>query len=307
MADDTSNRQAEDGDTDVCATCGQTIRFTTADPDVPWVHQDSGNLYCDVRTTADAVTLTGTPGRPCAIPLSGMAGYADEVRAVTARLIAAAPPGAPVPALYAEEAEQMLLAARRCWYQTGSGLPHFEYCGHPAPHGDPCPGQEPATWGMCVMHARQTCGTDDPLICAGDRVYDPDPDADPDWHGTVTYADNNGYRVRWDHQHQDYAAGYGQITPVPDEPAPDVLQARRLAAAVRLDHPCDDDPSCDIAAALAAGCPQTAAWLLHEATDEHPRLTWLLHSGGAVVPVYREDCTDWDTWTAIQAHRGDQS
>jgi hypothetical protein len=296
MTDDTGHRHAEDGDTDICATCGRTIRFTTADPDVPWVHQDSGNLYCDVRTTTDAVTFSGTPGRPCAFPLSDLSGYADEIRAVTARLIAAAPAGAPVPAIHPEEAEQMLRASRRCWYQTASGLPPVEYCGHPAPHDDPELDQDPATWGMCVRHARQSCGIDDPLICVGDRVYDPDPDADPDWHGTVTYADNNGYGVRWDHQHQDYEADYGQIAPVPDEPSQDVLHARRLAAAVRLDHSCDD-PSCDITAALKAGCPQTAAWLLIDTTGEYPCLTWLLHSGGAIVPVYRENCTDWTRWT----------
>jgi hypothetical protein len=306
MADDTDTREIEDGDTDVCGNCGRTIRFSIADPEMPWVHQDSGNLYCDVHSTADAITLTGTPGRSCATPLSGLDEDADEVRDETARMIAEAPPGAPVPAIYPEEAEQMLLASRRCWYQTASGLPGYQYCGHPAPDDDPCPDQETQTWGLCVLHARQSCGIDDPLICAGDRVYDPDRYADPDWHGTVTYADNNGYGVRWDHQQQDYAASYGQIALVLDGLTEDVLQARRLAAAVRLDHSCDDPP-CDIAAALAAGCPQTAAWLLIDTTDEHPRLTWLLHSGGATVPLHFQDCDDWTTWTAIQPNRGDQT
>lgn len=59
-----------DGDTDICDTCGQAIQFSTADPEAPWVHQDSGNLYCDVRSTADAIALAGTPGRPCAFPVS---------------------------------------------------------------------------------------------------------------------------------------------------------------------------------------------------------------------------------------------
>jgi hypothetical protein len=83
---------------------------------------------------------------------------------------------------------------------------------------------------MCVRHARQAAGIDDPDLAVGDRVYELDPDADPDWHGTVTFAGHNGYRVRWDGQGGDLYTAYGQIAPVPTRP--------RLRAV-----PADDGPA----------------------------------------------------------------
>jgi hypothetical protein len=319
---DQATAAAEDGDMRTCANCGQVIRRTTIDPDVPWVHDDSGNLYCDVHTPGDAVALAGTPGRSEAGPMtpgnqpgsqngrfssSGDDAADDADREVTARQVAAAPPGGPVPARYAGEAERQLRAAGRCWFQTGSGLPGLEYCGHPAEPGcdpgEPGPDEATGTWGMCARHAREASGIEDPDICVGDLVYDPDPDADPDWHGTVTHAGNNGYRVRWDGQDQDLEAGYGQIEPVPGSPGPGVLAARRLEAAVRADHPCDDR-SCDIAAALEAGFPHTAAWLLASATHDRPALTRLLAEGAAALPARSEDCGDWAPWTAFHRRHG---
>jgi hypothetical protein len=51
--------EGDDGETDLCANCGNTIRRTTIDPSIPWVHHHSGNSKCDVSSPADAVTLQG--------------------------------------------------------------------------------------------------------------------------------------------------------------------------------------------------------------------------------------------------------
>ena len=54
----------------ICANCTQTIRDTSGvDPNVPWVHDASGNSYCDVAVPEDAVMFAGTPDRPEATPL----------------------------------------------------------------------------------------------------------------------------------------------------------------------------------------------------------------------------------------------
>ena len=257
----------------------------------------------DGRTASGAIT-TG--------PDTGLSALSDGVREATAAQIAGTPPGGPVTVTYPSEAERQLRAAGRCWYQTGYGLPGFEYayCGHLAPPGyqpgtGPGPDDEPATWGMCVRHAREALGASDPAVFAGDRVSDTDPEADPGWHGTVTHADNNGYRVRWDGQHQDCQAAYGEIAPVSDPPGAGVLALRRLEAAVRADHPCDDR-ACGIAAALTAGCWHTAAWLLGSATGEHPQLTRLLAAGAAALPQRLEDCRDQEQWMSFRRDHGHQ-
>jgi hypothetical protein len=138
------------------------------------------------------------------------AAESERVRAVTARQIADYIDSGPIPIMYAAEAERQLRAAGRCWYQTGYGLPGFEYCGAPASPGEVAT----ATEGMCERHARSAAGIEDLDVMVGDRVRDTDPDADPNWLGTVTHADNNGYRVRWDGQDTDYEADYGDIEPV---------------------------------------------------------------------------------------------
>lgn len=52
-----------------CVHCGRPIRDTSGvDPNVPWVHADSGNGFCDVTCPEDAVMFAGTPGRTEAIP-----------------------------------------------------------------------------------------------------------------------------------------------------------------------------------------------------------------------------------------------
>lgn len=139
-----------------------------------------------------------------------------RAREITARQIADAPLCGPVPVMYADEAERQLRDAGRCWYQTGGGLTGFEYCGHPAEPGTQTD-EEPGTEGMCGLHARQVLGIDDDCLCDGDRVYDPDPEADPGWLGTVTFVSNNGYRVRWDGQLRDCDAAYGEIALVVGE------------------------------------------------------------------------------------------
>ncbi|HWB34413.1 MAG TPA: hypothetical protein VHA75_00160, partial [Rugosimonospora sp.] len=50
---------ADDGDTDLCSNCGKTIRRTTIDPNIPWVHHDTHNSKCDVGSPADASMLQG--------------------------------------------------------------------------------------------------------------------------------------------------------------------------------------------------------------------------------------------------------
>lgn len=53
------SEEAEDGDTDVCSNCGESIKRTTIDPGIPWIHHHSGNAKCDVSSPADAVMLQG--------------------------------------------------------------------------------------------------------------------------------------------------------------------------------------------------------------------------------------------------------
>jgi hypothetical protein len=80
-----------------------------------------------------------------------------------------------------------------------------------------------------------------------------------------------------------------------------VLAARRLEAAVREDHRCDDR-SCAITAALAAGLPQTAAWLLAAVPGDHPALTRLLDDA-AVVPRL-DECDSQDRHRPLPASSG---
>jgi hypothetical protein len=45
---------------DICSNCGEKIHDVAGiDPNVPWVHADSGNSKCDVSSPADAVMLQG--------------------------------------------------------------------------------------------------------------------------------------------------------------------------------------------------------------------------------------------------------
>jgi hypothetical protein len=44
-----------------CLHCDRPIH-ESIDPNVPWVHDDSGNGYCAVMGPADAVALAGLPG-----------------------------------------------------------------------------------------------------------------------------------------------------------------------------------------------------------------------------------------------------
>ena len=133
----------------------------------------------------------------------------ERVEQVTAGEIAAAPAEGPVPVMYGEEAERQLRIADRCTFQTGYGLPHEEYCGSP---NNPEYGATNLE-GLCTRHGRGTAGIEDPDIEVGDRVRETDPNR----YGTVTVADNNGYRVRWDGQDVEYDADYGQIEPVDDD------------------------------------------------------------------------------------------
>jgi len=50
-----------------CQHCKRPIHESN-DPGVPYVHDDSGNAFCDVTSPADAVRLAGTDGRPQAWP-----------------------------------------------------------------------------------------------------------------------------------------------------------------------------------------------------------------------------------------------
>lgn len=125
------------------------------------------------------------------------------------RRIVAAPTTGPIEIMYSgHEAEYQLRAAGRCPFQTGAGLPHFEYCGFPA--------DSDTDQGYCVYHDRVVAGIEDPEIVIGDRIRDLDPDAHASL-GTVTYADNNGYWVQWDGQDGEVMADFGDIEPLDDE------------------------------------------------------------------------------------------
>lgn len=55
----------------ICANCGRRLRDTSGcDPNVPWVHEGSGNEFCDVDCPEDAVMFAGTPGRVFAEPVA---------------------------------------------------------------------------------------------------------------------------------------------------------------------------------------------------------------------------------------------
>ena len=72
--------ESEEGDTDVCANCGETVRRTTIDPNVPWVHHNTGNAYCDVEGPSDATLLAGSPlDRPEAAPLVHESAYDEAI------------------------------------------------------------------------------------------------------------------------------------------------------------------------------------------------------------------------------------
>lgn len=52
-----------------CINCEEPIRYAgNADPSTPWVHEATGNIFCDVACTEDAVWFAGTPGRKVATP-----------------------------------------------------------------------------------------------------------------------------------------------------------------------------------------------------------------------------------------------
>lgn len=53
---------------DQCRNCGQPIRYSTVDPDVPWVHEHSSNSFCDVTVPEDAVWFAGAGERAEAEP-----------------------------------------------------------------------------------------------------------------------------------------------------------------------------------------------------------------------------------------------
>ena len=65
-----------------------------------------------------------------------------------------------------------------------------------------------------------------------------------------------------------------------------------IGRAVELEHTCTDDMSCDIAAAIRAGCPYSAAYLLSGAT-ETPLLDSVLSFYGTDISE-PEDWTDWN-------------
>lgn len=52
-----------------CIHCEEPILYAGAvDPSTPWVHEHSGNGFCDVSCPEDAVWFMGTPGRTLATP-----------------------------------------------------------------------------------------------------------------------------------------------------------------------------------------------------------------------------------------------
>lgn len=66
--------------TDVCANCDRAIHDGGGiDPNVPWVHAETGNAYCDVDGPGDATLLAGSPlERPEAHPTVHEASRDDE-------------------------------------------------------------------------------------------------------------------------------------------------------------------------------------------------------------------------------------
>jgi hypothetical protein len=77
-----------------------------------------------------------------------------------------------------------------------------------------------------------------------------------------------------------------------------------IGRAVELEHPCTDDTSCDIAAALRAGCPFSAAYLLSGATE-----TPLLDSvcqfyGFNPFDMHGLAPEDWTDWKAFHEEHG---
>ena len=75
-----------------------------------------------------------------------------------------------------------------------------------------------------------------------------------------------------------------------------------IARAVELEHPCNDDAHCDIAAALRADCPYSAAYLLAGAT-ETPLLDSVCQFHG-FNPSSTEDPEDWQDWKELHEEHG---
>ena len=58
--------------THTCRHCHAGISAST-DPNVPWVHDRTGNCFCDVEVPEDAVMFAGTFGRTAAEPREAVA------------------------------------------------------------------------------------------------------------------------------------------------------------------------------------------------------------------------------------------
>lgn len=85
--------------------------------------------------------------------------------------------------------------------------------------------------------------------------------------------------------------------------------AADLSKAVELDHPCYDDSACDIAHALEAGAPLTAAGLLYGATEcAHIDAVIAAHRfNGTMTHDPRHDmyrAPDWEVWKAYHDENG---
>lgn len=77
-----------------------------------------------------------------------------------------------------------------------------------------------------------------------------------------------------------------------------------IGRAVELEHPCSDDAACDIAAALRAGCPYSAAHLLAGAT-ETPLLDTVCEFYG-FNPSSDDNPEDWQEWVEFFKEYGRQ-
>lgn len=64
----------------ICKHCAKPIRDTSGvDPNVPWVHEVSGNAYCGIDCPEEAVFFAGTPGRSEAQPERTLELLAQEI------------------------------------------------------------------------------------------------------------------------------------------------------------------------------------------------------------------------------------
>lgn len=80
-----------------------------------------------------------------------------------------------------------------------------------------------------------------------------------------------------------------------------------LADALALDHGCTDEPACDIAAALEAGCPRIAAHLLISATEcenVDAVIAFYVDHRGETWPRSMYDDPEWSTWEDYHRYRG---